>query len=231
MAFTPTGLELLGFSNRYPGAFAERMQLTAAMCLPVPNGLDARTAAQVRPGIVHAEVTLNGDTGPWAGRIGFDQTAGSLAGVMMLEGADGVPGLPAVPVVNDYITAWFLQLGILRALMLRAESGGSYRVQVSLTRVALWLLGLGVFDKLCHGGVKPVGNQYQPLTLARVGHGDHRVARIGPNLRGQHLGGGHRDHFPADLGEPLYPAEDGDPVVVSHLYHVTGVVPAVLRRL
>jgi threonine dehydrogenase-like Zn-dependent dehydrogenase len=49
MAFTPTGLELLGFSNRYPGAFAERMQLTAAMCLPVPNGLDARTASLTEP--------------------------------------------------------------------------------------------------------------------------------------------------------------------------------------
>src|SRR3954469_8281678 len=49
MAFTATGLELLGFSNRYPGAFAERMQLTAAMCLPVPNGLDARTASLTEP--------------------------------------------------------------------------------------------------------------------------------------------------------------------------------------
>lgn len=49
MAFTPTGLELLGFSNRYPGAFAERMQLTAGMCLPVPNGLDARIASLTEP--------------------------------------------------------------------------------------------------------------------------------------------------------------------------------------
>ena len=42
MAFTATGVELLGFSNHYPGVFAERMLLTAGMCLPVPNGLDAR---------------------------------------------------------------------------------------------------------------------------------------------------------------------------------------------
>src|SRR3954453_2962941 len=39
MAFPPPGPELLGFSNRYPGASAGRMQLSAAMCLPVPNGL------------------------------------------------------------------------------------------------------------------------------------------------------------------------------------------------
>ena len=49
MAFAPHGLELLGFSNNYFGAFAERMQLTAGMCLPVPNGLDPRTAALTEP--------------------------------------------------------------------------------------------------------------------------------------------------------------------------------------
>jgi len=49
MAFTPTGVELIGFSNRYYGAFAEQMTLTAGMCLPVPNGLDPRVAAMTEP--------------------------------------------------------------------------------------------------------------------------------------------------------------------------------------
>ncbi|MBB4688137.1 CoA transferase [Amycolatopsis jiangsuensis] len=122
------------YANRRPGYLARR-------------GLDVSAAAEARPGIVHATVTLNGDTGPWAGRVGFDQTAGCLAGVMLLEGENGVPSLPAVPVVNDYVTSWFLELGILRALMLRATDGGSYRVTVSLTRVALWLLSLGILDR------------------------------------------------------------------------------------
>ncbi|HEX6313139.1 MAG TPA: zinc-binding dehydrogenase [Acidimicrobiia bacterium] len=39
----------LGFSNDYPGAYAERMLLTAGACLPVPNGLDARRAALTEP--------------------------------------------------------------------------------------------------------------------------------------------------------------------------------------
>ncbi|MEP6626222.1 MAG: alcohol dehydrogenase catalytic domain-containing protein, partial [Acidimicrobiia bacterium] len=49
MAFAPHGLELIGFSNNYVGAFAERMQLTAGMCLPVPNGLDPRIASLTEP--------------------------------------------------------------------------------------------------------------------------------------------------------------------------------------
>lgn len=73
-----------------------------------------------------------------------------------------------MPVVNDYITSWFLQLGILRALMLRAEWGGSYRVQVSLTRVALWLLSLGIFDKGYAAevaGVAPGHEYFDPETF------------------------------------------------------------------
>jgi threonine dehydrogenase-like Zn-dependent dehydrogenase len=49
MAFTPDGLEPIGFSNRYGGAYAERMRLTAGLCLKVPNGLDAERAALTEP--------------------------------------------------------------------------------------------------------------------------------------------------------------------------------------
>ncbi len=39
----------LGFSNDAPGGFAERMLLSAPLCLPVPNGLDHRRAALTEP--------------------------------------------------------------------------------------------------------------------------------------------------------------------------------------
>jgi threonine dehydrogenase-like Zn-dependent dehydrogenase len=48
-ALVGTGLEPIGFSNTYNGAYADRMRLTAAMCLKVPNGLDARRAALTEP--------------------------------------------------------------------------------------------------------------------------------------------------------------------------------------
>ncbi|MDX3265028.1 CoA transferase [Streptomyces sp. NPDC093228] len=143
------------YANRRPGYLAR-------------HGLDAATAARIRPGIVHASVNLNGETGPWADRVGFDQTAGSLTGVMLEEGDHGVPRLPAVPVVNDYITAWFLQLGILHALIRRATEGGSYKVTASLTRTALWMLQLGTFDKAYSAEVagKAPGHEYlDPVTF------------------------------------------------------------------
>lgn len=48
-AFGPLGPELIGFSTRYRGAFAERVVLTEALLLPVPNGLSAEAAALTEP--------------------------------------------------------------------------------------------------------------------------------------------------------------------------------------
>ncbi|MEU0465889.1 CoA transferase [Amycolatopsis sp. NPDC006131] len=122
------------YANRRPGYLAK-------------IGFSAEEAAAVRPGIIHATASLNGEQGPWADRVGFDQSAGSLVGMMHLEG-DGVrPALPPILVVNDYIVSWLLAAGIVEALTRRARDGGSYRVHVSLTRAALWILSLGVFDK------------------------------------------------------------------------------------
>lgn len=48
-AFGPQGSELVGYSNLYPGGFAERMVLQEALLLEVPNGLDSERAALTEP--------------------------------------------------------------------------------------------------------------------------------------------------------------------------------------
>lgn len=48
-AFSELGPELIGFSTRYRGAFAERLVLTEALLLPVPNGLASEAAALTEP--------------------------------------------------------------------------------------------------------------------------------------------------------------------------------------
>jgi threonine dehydrogenase-like Zn-dependent dehydrogenase len=50
VALTPTGMEPVGaYSNIYNGAYADRMRLSAALCMKVPNGLDHRRAALTEP--------------------------------------------------------------------------------------------------------------------------------------------------------------------------------------
>ncbi|MGQ0629706.1 MAG: CoA transferase [Sporichthyaceae bacterium] len=126
-------------------------------------GVSAAQLAELRPGIVHASVTLHGEHGPWAGRAGFDQTAGSIVGMMLLEGSAEAPKLPVVTVVNDWIVPWLATAGIAAALMRRATEGGSYRVHVSLTRVAAWILSLGIFDKAYAARVAGRGERHAYL--------------------------------------------------------------------
>lgn len=45
----PNGMELVGFSNRFNGGFAERMLLTEALLLPVPDHLPSAIAAMTEP--------------------------------------------------------------------------------------------------------------------------------------------------------------------------------------
>jgi crotonobetainyl-CoA:carnitine CoA-transferase CaiB-like acyl-CoA transferase len=135
------------FANRRPG-YLERI------------GLSANDAAALRPGIVHATASLHGETGPWSGYVGFDQSAGSIVGMMNLEGGDGPPALPPILVVNDYIVSWLLTAGIVEALARRAVAGGSYRVHVSLTRAALWILSLGIFERsFAHATAEGAGGE------------------------------------------------------------------------
>jgi crotonobetainyl-CoA:carnitine CoA-transferase CaiB-like acyl-CoA transferase len=109
-------------------------------------GLGAQQAAALRPGIVHVTISTHGEGGPWGSRPGFDQVAGAVTGMMAFEGTLEQPRLPPTGIVNDYLVGWLAATGAMAALARRATEGGSYRVHVSLTRAALWILSLGVFD-------------------------------------------------------------------------------------
>jgi crotonobetainyl-CoA:carnitine CoA-transferase CaiB-like acyl-CoA transferase len=48
--------------------------------------------------------------------------------------------------MNDYVTASFATYGVLEALQRRAEEGGSWHVQVSLTQTSMWFTRLGLLQ-------------------------------------------------------------------------------------
>ncbi len=49
LLFRGSGMQGIGYSNEVPGGYAERMVLSGAMLLPVPNGLPADHAAMTEP--------------------------------------------------------------------------------------------------------------------------------------------------------------------------------------
>lgn len=138
------------FSNRRPG-YLEKLHLSA------------ESISSLKPGIIHVDMSLYGHQGPWANRIGFDQNAGGVSGILSLEGTAEDPRLTEIFVVNDYAMSWLGALGAMVALKRRAIEGGSYRIRLSLTRLSLWLLEMGIFDKNYVRQVAGIGKDHAYL--------------------------------------------------------------------
>jgi crotonobetainyl-CoA:carnitine CoA-transferase CaiB-like acyl-CoA transferase len=132
-------------------------------------------ALGLRPpaGVVTGRVSAWGDTGPWAGRRGFDSIVQAASGIALLEGREGAPGaLPAQAL--DHASGYLLAAGIVDALTLRGDGRGR-DVSVSLARTATWLLDLPGRDPLHPPATAPSAEE-------TVTHG--RVTTARPALPG-----------------------------------------------
>lgn len=115
-----------------------------------PGGLAAlgfgpADLARLRPGIVAVSLSAYGDSGPWAGRRGFDSLVQTATGFNHAEALAFGGGDPrALPLqVLDYSAGFLLAFGAQAALLRRAREGGSWQVRVSLARTGQWLRALG----------------------------------------------------------------------------------------
>jgi len=101
-------------------------------------GLTPRALAARRPGLIVAQLSAWGGTGPWAGRRGFDSLVQVATGIAAVEGRPGQPGaLPAQAL--DHGTGYLLAAAVPRALTEQSYEGGSRLVRLSLARTAAWL--------------------------------------------------------------------------------------------
>jgi len=85
---TSSGMELLGFSNRLPGGFAEQMLLTEALLLEVPNGLATEHAALTEPFAVgfHAVAKARMDAGSVALVVGCGPVGLAVIAALKAQG-------------------------------------------------------------------------------------------------------------------------------------------------
>jgi crotonobetainyl-CoA:carnitine CoA-transferase CaiB-like acyl-CoA transferase len=115
-----------------PGALAQR-------------GFGVAALAALRPGIVVATLSAYGETGPWAGKRGFDSLVQTATGFNAAEAEAAGEAAPRVLPAQavDHASGYLLALGVMAALHRRATEGGSWRVGVTLAGTAQWLRGLG----------------------------------------------------------------------------------------
>jgi len=107
--------------------------------------LSADTLAEKYPGIVYANLSAYGHTGPWCNRRGYDSLLQSASGFNIAEAESRATQTPtAFPVqILDYASGFLLAYGIQAALLRQATEGGSWQVDVSLARTGLWLRSMG----------------------------------------------------------------------------------------
>jgi CoA-transferase family III len=107
----------------------------------------------LNPGLVVAELSAYGDSGPWAGRRGFDSLVQMVSGIahegMVSAGAGQPVPLPAQAL--DHASGWLLAAGVLHGLALRRQDGRGSRIGVVLARTAQWLDSLGRHEEPAPG--------------------------------------------------------------------------------
>lgn len=100
-------------------------------------GLGWETLHARNPRLIYGAISGFGQTGPDAGRGGFDLVAQAMSGLMAMNGPkDGPPHrLPIA--ISDVTAGMFLAIGVLMALEARHRTGQGQRVETSLLEAAL----------------------------------------------------------------------------------------------
>jgi hypothetical protein len=106
-------------------------------------------SAKSRDGIVVANLSAYGPTGPWSDRRGFDSLVQTCSGMNISEAEHYSAGETARTLpfqALDSASGFFLAAGISAALYKQATEGGSYEVNVSLAGTMKFLRSLGQYE-------------------------------------------------------------------------------------
>ncbi|MEV4597533.1 CoA transferase [Amycolatopsis sp. NPDC049253] len=111
-------------------------------------GFGPQEMAELRPGLVTADLSAYGWEGPWARRRGFDSLVQMASGIAeegaRVAGTDRPTPLPAQAL--DHTTGWLAAAAIMTAVRRTVVEGGSWNVRLSLAGTGRWLDSLGRKD-------------------------------------------------------------------------------------
>ena len=127
--------------------------------------IDPDTLRALNPRLIYAAISGYGHTGPKAGRGGYDIIAQGESGLMALTGGAG-DGPTRFPTPMSDITAGiYTVIGILSALLTRAQSGLGQFIDVSLVDAqTTWLANIGGSYFATGRRPKKIGNLHPTIT-------------------------------------------------------------------
>jgi len=127
--------------------------------------IDPDTLRAINPRLIYAAISGYGHTGPKAGRGGYDIIAQGESGLMALTGgADDGPIRFPTP-MSDITAGIYTVIGILAALLARAQSGIGQFIDVSLVDAqTTWLANIGGSYFATGRRPKKIGNLHPTIT-------------------------------------------------------------------
>ncbi len=143
-------------------------------------GLDHATLSALNPGLVYCSITGFGQTGPYAGRGGYDFIIQAIGGAMSLTGEpDGAPQKSGVAYA-DLFTGLYSTVAILAALRERDRSGKGAHIDMALLDSQVAVLANQALNWMVSGEVpRRMGNGHAnlvPYQAFRVADGELIVA-------------------------------------------------------
>jgi formyl-CoA transferase len=149
-------------------------------------GVDYDTLAALNPRLVYCSISGFGQTGPYAGRGGYDLIAQGMSGIMSATGSDGgAPVKVGVP-ITDLGAGLFGVFGILCALRARHRTGRGQLVDTSLFEAGLALSAWEATEYWYTGQVpRGLGTAHRlnaPYQAFRASDGHFTVGAANDNL-------------------------------------------------
>ena len=127
-------------------------------------GLDPASLQAINPKLVYCSITGFGQTGPYAGRAGYDFLMQGMGGLMSITGrADGEEGAGPVKVgvaLTDILTGLYACTAILAALASRDLTGRGQHIDLALLDVQVACLANQGMNHLHGGTPKRMGNAH-----------------------------------------------------------------------
>ena len=149
-------------------------------------GLDYARLSAENPRLIYASISGYGQTGPDAGKGGFDLVAQGVSGIMSITGDPGGPPVKCGVPLTDLGAGLFALAGVLTALYHRTQTGRGQYIDTSLVEAGVALSVWEATEYFAGGGIpKPTGSAhrlsapYQALRCAdgyiTIGAANHRL--------------------------------------------------------
>jgi len=106
-------------------------------------GLGYEQLKEVQPGIIYCAISGYGQDGPYSQRAGHDLNYAGYAGLLHYNrGAHGEPAMPPTQLADLAGGSYMAVIGILAAIVGRAQTGEGRKIDVSMTEGVMSLLPL-----------------------------------------------------------------------------------------